>query len=281
DHDHTNMIGVASIASPSLNGLPLGPFTVRVYGVTCVLGLLTAMTITARRWRRVGGDAELVREATLWGFPAGLLGARLYHVVTSWNEVPHHWWGPFAIWQGGLGIWGGIACGFLAGWIVVRRRGASTALFADALVPAVLVGQSIGRVGNYFNQELFGAPSTLPWALRVAPADRPPGYERYATFHPTFLYEIVWNLLLAGLLVWLRSRGRVRPWGLLALYVAGYSLGRVWEELLRIDPSRYLLGMRLNFWVACALCLVGSVWFAYTQDLARRLAVRMRAPAAP
>jgi len=270
----------ASIPSPPLNGLHLGPFTLHAYGLMYVLALLAAVAIATRRWARAGGDPALVREVALWGFPAGIVGGRLYHDVTSWNEIPHHWWGPFAIWQGGMGIWGGIALGTLAGLLVLRRRGADVPRFMDAAAPALLVAQAIGRIGNWFNQELFGGPTSLPWALRIDRAHRPAAYARYATFQPTFLYELVWNLSLAGVLVWLGSRRRVRAPGLFALYVAGYSLGRVGEELLRVDPAHRVLGMRLNFWVACALCLAGLVWFAHTQGWLARLRRRGTRPAA-
>jgi prolipoprotein diacylglyceryl transferase len=190
----------------------------------------------------------------------------LYFLATSWNEVPKHWWGPFAIWDGGLGIWGGIALGTLVGLLVLRRRGANLPLFMDAGAPALLVAQAIGRIGNYFNQELFGGPTTLPWALRISVEHRPVGYRHgYATFQPTFLYEMIWNLLLACFLIWLGSTRKIKPPGLFALYVAGYSGFRIWEETLRIDPSKYLFGLRLNLYVASAMCLIGICWFAWSQ----------------
>ncbi len=271
---------LASIPSPSFNGVHLGPLTIHVYGLMYVLALVAAVAIATRRWERLGGDRALVHEVALWGFPAGLIGGRLYHLATSWNEVPHTWWGPLAVWKGGLGIWGGIAAGTLAGLLVLRRRRADVPRFMDAAAPALLVAQAIGRIGNYFNQELFGGPSSLPWALRIDPVHRPAGYAQYATFHPTFLYELVWNLALAGLLVRLGNRRRVRAPGLFALYVAGYSLGRIGEELLRVDPAHHLLGMRLNFWVATALFLAGVAWFAHTQGWLGRLARRGGRPAA-
>jgi prolipoprotein diacylglyceryl transferase len=227
--------------------------------------VLAAVTIATRRWERAGGDRALVQEVALWGFLGGLIGGRLYFLLTSWNEVPDHWWGPVAVWDGGLGIWGGIALGSLSGIWVLRRRGVDVARFMDAAAPALLVAQAIGRVGNWFNQELFGGPSTLPWALRIDPAHRPDGYAKYATFHPTFLYELIWNLVLAGLLVWLGNHRRIRPPGLFALYVAGYSLGRIGEELLRVDPAHHVLGLRLNFFVASTLFVAGLTWFASVQ----------------
>ena len=240
------------------------------YGLAYVVALAAAVAITTRRWERVGGDRDLVYEVALWGFPAGLIGGRLYFLATSWNQVPAHWWGPLAVWDGGLGIWGGIACGTLAGLWVLRRRGAEIPRFLDAAAPALLVAQAIGRVGNYFNQELFGGPTGLPWALQISPAHRPVGYEQFATFHPTFLYEIVWNLALAALLVWFGRSHRIRAPGLFALYVAGYSLGRIGEELLRVDPAHHILGLRLNLYVAAFLFVGAVMWFARIQGASLR-----------
>jgi prolipoprotein diacylglyceryl transferase len=259
------MLPVGSIPSPSSNGVQVGPFFFHAYGLMYVLAVLAAVAIATRRWKAQGGDPALVQEVALWGFPAGLIGGRIYFLVTSWNEVPDHWWGPFAIWHGGLGIWGGIAAGTLAGLWVLRRRGADIPAFLDAAAPGLLVAQSIGRVGNYFNQELFGGPTNLPWAIQIDPAHRPPGYLADPTFHPTFLYEIIWNLALAAFLVWLGHHRRVRAPGLFALYVAGYSIGRIGEELLRVDPAHHIFGLRLNFFVATALAVTGLVWFARTQ----------------
>jgi prolipoprotein diacylglyceryl transferase len=253
------------LSSPPSNGFYIGPLFVHAYGLAYIVAVLAAVFITARRWEALGGRRELVYEVAQWGFPAGLIGGRLYFLATSWNEVPPHWWGPFAIWKGGLGIWGGIVCGTAAGIWVLRRRGANVAAFMDAAAPALLVAQSIGRIGNYFNQELFGGPTTLPWGLEISPAHRPAGYLHFATFQPTFLYEIIWNLLLAAGLVWLGHHRRIRAPGLFALYVTGYSAFRIFEELLRVDPAHHILGMRLNFWVACLLTVAGLLWFIHTQ----------------
>jgi prolipoprotein diacylglyceryl transferase len=256
---------IASIPSPSSNGFHIGPLDIRYYGLLYVVAVAAAVAITVRRWEAAGGDRRLVYEVAAWGFPAGIVGGRLYFDVTSSNLVPDHWWGPFAVWQGGLGIWGGIAAGTLAGLVVLRRRGADIPRFLDAAAPALLVAQAIGRVGNYFNQELFGGPTSLPWGLEIAPAHRPPGYEGFATFQPTFLYELIWNLGLAAFLVWLGRARRIRPPGLFALYVTGYSAFRIFEELLRVDPAHHILGLRLNFFVACALTVAGAAWFVATQ----------------
>jgi prolipoprotein diacylglyceryl transferase len=256
---------LASIPSPSANGFHVGPLFIHAYGLAYVVAVTVAVMITRIRWEARGGDRELVYDVALWGFPAGLLGGRLYFLATSWNQVPPHWWGVFAIWKGGLGIWGGITLGTLVGLWRIKRSGSSMALFMDAGAPALLVAQAIGRIGNYFNQELFGGPTTLPWALQISPPHRPPGYLQYATFQPTFLYELIFNLALAAFLAWLGRRGRIRPPGLFALYVAGYSGFRIWEETLRIDPSKYLFGLRLNLYVASVLTLIGLIWFVWTQ----------------
>ncbi len=255
----------AFIPSPSSNGFHVGPLFIHAYGLAYVFAVIAAVAITSRRWEAAGGQRELVHEVALWGFPAGVIGGRLYFIATSWNEVPPYWWGPFAVWKGGLGIWGGIAAGTLAGLWVLRRRGANIPVFLDAAAPALLVAQSFGRIGNYFNQELFGGPTTLPWGLEISPEHRPAGYAQYATFHPTFLYEIIWNLLLAAALVWLGHHRRIRAPGLFALYVAGYSGFRIFEELLRVDPAHHIFGLRVNFYVASILCVAGLLWFRRIQ----------------
>jgi prolipoprotein diacylglyceryl transferase len=256
---------VSFIPSPSGNGFHIGPVFIHAYGLAYVVAVTAAIIITRRRWEAVGGDPDLVYDVAIWGFPAGIIGGRLYFLATSWNQVPPHWWGPLAIWKGGLGIWGGITLGVIVGLWRVRRAGASIPLFMDAGAPSLLVAQAIGRIGNYFNQELFGGPTTLPWGLEISPPHRPAGYLQYATFQPTFLYEIIWNLGLAAFLVWLGHHRKIRPPGLFALYVTGYSAFRIFEESLRIDPSHYLFGLRLNLYVASILTLVGAAWFRQTQ----------------
>jgi prolipoprotein diacylglyceryl transferase len=264
---------LAFIPSPPDNGFYLGPLFVHAYGLAYVVAITAAVAITMRRWAARGEQPDLVYEVAFVGVPAGIIGGRLYFIVTSWSEVPPHWWGPFAVWDGGLGIWGGIAGGTLAGLWMLRRRGANIPAFMDAAAPALLVAQAIGRVGNYFNQELFGGPTTLPWGLEISPAHRPVGYTQYATFHPTFLYELIWNLLLAAALVWLGHHRKIRAPGLFALYVAGYSFARIGEELLRVDPAHHIFGLRLNFYVASILCLAGIAWFIRIQRAGAKSAV--------
>jgi prolipoprotein diacylglyceryl transferase len=255
------------IPSPSSNGIHLGPLFLHLYGVMYVFAVAAVVLMTRYRWRKAGGDPDLPYQTAIWAFPAGLIGGRIYFLITTPSQVPDHWWGPFAIWQGGLGIWGGIAGGAAVGIWYIRRRLSKQDVwrFADIVAPGLLVAQSIGRLGNYFNQELFGKPSTLPWALKISPSHRPPHYLQYATFQPTFLYEIIWNLSLAGFLVWLTGRRKVRAPGIFALYVAGYSAFRLFEENLRIDYSVHILGMRLNFWIALLLFLAGMAAFVAIQ----------------
>jgi prolipoprotein diacylglyceryl transferase len=261
---------VGSIPSPSSNGFNVGPLFVHFYGLFYVIGISICVLVVRRLWRARGGDPELVLTVALWGVPAGIIGGRLYHDITSWNEVPHNWWGWIAVWQGGLGIWGGIVCGVAGGMIPLYRARVNIPSFLDAAAPGILVAQAIGRLGNYFNQELFGGPTNLAWGLQIDPSHRPAHYLAYATFQPTFLYELIWDLALAGALAWLGLRGKVRPPGIFALYVTGYSAFRIFEETLRIDPAKHFLGERLNFWVACALTLGGALWFLASQRPPRR-----------
>jgi prolipoprotein diacylglyceryl transferase len=253
------------LPSPSINGFHLGPAFVHFYGLMYVVGIVLAIAITQRRVRAAGGNPALVADLATWSVPAGIVGGRIYFDITTPADIPHHWWGVFAVWSGGLGIWGGIAAGALVGAWRVRRSGGSVAMFMDAVAPALLVAQAIGRIGNYFNQELFGKPSGLPWALQISLLNRPAGYKQFSTFQPTFLYELIFDLALAAALVWLGHRRGIRPPGLFALYVTGYSAFRIFEESLRIDSSQHFLGLRLNFYVAAVLTLVGVGWFVVTQ----------------
>jgi prolipoprotein diacylglyceryl transferase len=259
------------IPSPPVSGVHLGPLYVHFYGLMYVVGITLAVWITARRWVAAGGDRELVYDVVLWAVPAGIVGARIYFdVTTPFDITPHTWWGPLAVWTGGLGVWGGIAAGALVGAWRVRRSGASVGLFMNAAAPALLVAQAIGRIGNYFNQELFGKPSSLPWAVEISPAARlaagiPAADLKYATFQPSFLYELVFDLAWAAALIWLGRHRRIRPQGLFALYVAGYSGYRIFEETIRIDSSAHVLGLRLNFFIAVTMTVVGLAWFVMAQ----------------
>ena len=256
-----------SIPSPSSSTVDIGPLSIHFYGLTLLVAIAAAVAITGWRWTRRGGDWDLIFRVAVWGVAFGIIGARLYHVITSWGELPDEWWGPFAIWKGGLGVWGGIGLGCIVGAIVAHRSGASVAKLADCVAPGLLVAQGIGRFGNWWNQELFGKPTDLPWGLEIDPANRPIDYIDQATFHPTFLYEALWCFAAAGLLLaieW-RFRGRIRPGNLFALYVLVYSVGRLWIETLRIDPSHEIGGIRLNVFVAAAAVVLSAVFFVVWQ----------------
>ncbi len=195
--------------------------------------------------------------------------------------MPDTWWGPFAIWKGGLGVWGGIALGCLVGGLIAKRAGADVWLLADCLAPGLLVAQAVGRIGNWWNQELYGKATDLPWALEIDQAHRPNPFFALSgpTYHPTFLYELLWDLLAAALLVFIvERRFRPRPPGLFALYIALYSFGRFWIELLRVDPANHILGYRVNTWVSGLVCIAGVVWFVLSQ---RRREGDERVPRAP
>jgi prolipoprotein diacylglyceryl transferase len=262
---------MAFIPSPPASGFQAGPLDVHLYGLMYVVGITLAVIITMRRWRAAGGEPGLVTDVALWAVPAGIIGGRIYFDLTTPFDMPRHWWGPFAVWDGGLGVWGGILAGVLVGIWRVHRAGADWRLMADAAAPALLVAQAVGRVGNYFNQELYGRPTHLPWALEIAPAHRVAGYARYATFQPSFLYELVFDLALAAALVWLGRHRDIRPPGLLALYVTGYSAYRIFEETIRIDSSAHFLGLRLNLYIAVAGTLAGAAWFTAIQRRRPRL----------
>jgi prolipoprotein diacylglyceryl transferase len=257
------------IPSPPVSGFHLGPAYVHFYGLMYVIGITLAILITQRRWKAYGGNPGLVGDVAIWAVPAGIIGGRIYFDLTTPKYIPHHWWGFLAVWGGGLGIWGGIALAAVVGSWRVHRSGASVRLFMDAVAPALLVAQAIGRVGNYFNQELFGGPTSVPWGLHIDPSFRPAGYTQFTTFQPTFLYELIFDLAWAAILVWLGHHRGIKPPGLFALYVAGYSAFRIFEEALRVDPSQHFLGLRLNMYVAIGLTVVGAAWFIRAQRTGR------------
>jgi len=259
------MNSVASFPSPSSGTLDAGPLTIHMYGLMLLLGIAACIWLTGVRWTRRGGDWDLIFRVAVWGVGAGIAGARLYHVATSWEELPDEWWGVFAVWEGGLGIWGGIAAGVIVGSIIAHRAGASALALLDAAAPGLLVAQAIGRVGNWWNQELFGEPTDLPWGLEIDAVRRPDDYLLSETFHPTFLYEGLWNLFAAGLLLVLDRRFRFRPPALFALYVILYTAFRFYLETLRVDPSKELLGLRVNAWVALVVFVAALAFFIWWQ----------------
>lgn len=229
---------LASIPSPSSNAIHLGPFQLRAYGLAIAVGVIVAVLFAQRRWAARGGDPADLSYLATWSIVAGLSGARAYHVLTDHQRFEGRWLHAFALWEGGLGIPGGLLAGVVTGVVLARRRGLPAAELLDVVAPAIPFAQAIGRLGNWFNQELFGRPSGLPWAVRIDAEHRPSGYEHIATYHPAFLYEAVWNLALAtALLLWERRRPHDRPGRLFALYVAGYGLGRLLVESLRISTQ--------------------------------------------
>jgi len=264
-----------SIPSPHTGVVHVGPLQLHMYGLTLLVAILACIWLTGRRWTALGGDWDLVTRVAVWGVGFGVLGARLYHDITSWSEVPSpKWQGIWEVWKGGLGIWGGILLGTLAGAVVIRRAGASVPLFLDAAAPGLLLAQGIGRIGNWWNQELFGKPTSLPWGLEISPEHRPFAYLQNPTFHPTFLYELIWDLIGVLVLLWIARRFTIRPPGLFALYIAWYTFGRFFEELLRIDPSHHIAGLRLNAWVSVILFVASVVYFVLHQRRARGRGVR-------
>ena len=266
---------LASIPSPSRSNIAIGPLTLHLYGLCIALGVIAAVVISSRRWEARGGNPDDIATIALWAVPAGVIGARAYHVATDWKTYEGHWVDALKITQGGLGIPGGILFGVIAGLIVVKVKKLPALDLLDVVAPALPVAQAIGRLGNWFNQELYGRPTKLPWGLEI---DRPrAGYEQFATFHPTFLYEAVWNIALAGFLVLLDRKKVLRRGELFGIYVLGYSIGRFLVELLRIDNASLVLGIRVNIWTSL---VVGGVTLAIlvAGRLRRRGAVAAPAP---
>src|SRR5436309_6670650 len=190
-----------------------------MYGLMLLLAIVACIALTGVRWTRLGGDWDLVMRVAVWGVAAGVIGARAYHDVTSWDEVPSpKWKGIFEVWQGGLGVWGGILLGTLVGAVIIRRSGANVKLFLDAAAPGLLLAQGIGRIGNWWNQELYGKPTDLPWGLEIDSSHYPSNqtYPEGTTFHPTFLYELIWDVVVVAVLLWVGRRFRIRPPALFA-----------------------------------------------------------------
>jgi prolipoprotein diacylglyceryl transferase len=273
------------IPSPPINSFHIGPLDIHFYALGYIVGIFFAIWITRSRWRRAGGDPDLINDIALWVVPAGIIGGRIYFDITTPMDIPHVWYGVFAVWTGGLGIWGGVALAAVVGGWRLKRLGITAGAMANAMAPALLVAQGIGRIGNYFNKELFGKPSTLPWAVKIPYQYRvaggiPAKDLHFSTFQPSFLYELIFDLLYAAFLVWLSHRVKFKPWALFALYVAGYSGYRIFEETIRIDSSEYILGMRLNFWVALFGTVAGLIWFLIAQTRPDK-PVSVRPPAPP
>jgi len=244
------------IPSPSRGVVHIGPIPLRAYALCILAGVFAAIALARRRWVARGGAEHTIADLAVWTVPAGLVGARLYHVATDYQLYTHDPLGAFKVWDGGLGIWGGVAGGMLAGLWLAHRWHLDFAALLDTVAPALPLAQAIGRLGNWFNQELFGRPTTLPWGLRIDVANRPAGYTQYSTFHPTFLYELLWNLVVVAIVLAVERRYRLKPGRLFAVYVAAYTFGRFWTESLRIDPAHRIGGLRLNDWTSVAVFVV-------------------------
>ena len=255
---------LAYIPSPSQGVWHLGPLPIRAYALCILAGVAMAIFVGNRRWLARGGRPGTMGDIAVWAIPFGLVGARLYNVVTDpelYFGSGRDPWDAFKVWNGGLGVWGAVAVGALGGYIACRRRGISFLAIADAAAPGIVLAQAIGRWGNYFNQELYGKPSTLPWALEISPAHRETSMLDKATYQPTFLYESIWDLGVAGLVIWAERRFSL-GWGrAFALYVMAYTVGRGWIEYLRVDTANHILGVRLNVFTAVVVFLLALVFF--------------------
>jgi prolipoprotein diacylglyceryl transferase len=249
------------IPSPSKGILHLGPLPLHAYGLCLALGVLVAVAIAERRWEARGGRAGTIGEIGVSVVVSGVIGARVYHLFTGYDWDAGGLSGTFKIWKGGLSIWGAVAGGALAVVIIAHRRKLPTLLLLDAIGPAVVMAQAIGRFGNYFNQELFGRPTRLPWGLEIDLQHRPAQYVRFETFHPTFLYESLWCLAIFGLIIWAEHRFKLATGQSFALYVTLYTFGRFFFELMRSDPASEVFGVRFNALLSAVLCVLGAVWF--------------------
>jgi prolipoprotein diacylglyceryl transferase len=254
----------AFIPSPGWSVWHIGPLAVHAYALCILVGIFVAIWITEKRWVARGGTQGQIGDVALWAVPAGIIGARIYHVMTDWPT----YFGPgglgfvasLKVWQGGLGIWGAVLGGAIGAWYACRRYGILLPPLGDALAPGLAVAQAIGRWGNWFNQELFGRPTTVPWGLQIDPENRPFGYEQYATFHPTFLYESLWCLGVAAVVVWADRRFRMGHGRVFALYVALYTVGRLFWELLRIDDATLIFGVRVNVFTSVLVGLGAVIY---------------------
>ena len=272
---------LAYIPSPTISQFSIGPVTIHIYALCILMGIVLAVWITTTRWKKLGGNFDQVLDITLVSVPAGIIGARLYHIITT----PERFFGPdgdwaemFRIWNGGLGIWGGVLFGALAAWAWCRHKHYPMALLADAIAPGLLVAQAVGRLGNWFNQELYGAPTTLPWGLKLNMEGTAIGHSEQCydgatcpsgtLFHPTFLYEMIWNLIGAAIIVYIGSKA-MKKLKAGSVYIMWYTLGRTWIESLRIDYAHEFLGVRINVWVSMAVFVLGAVSFIVVQQMGK------------
>ncbi|MEV0430333.1 prolipoprotein diacylglyceryl transferase [Micromonospora sp. NPDC050495] len=288
------MTPLAALPSPSTAVWQLGPVPVRAYALCIILGIVVACVVTEYRLRRRGVAPGAVLDIAVWAVPAGIIGARIYHVITS----PEKYFGAhgeplkaFAIWEGGLGIWGAVAGGAIGAWIAARQLGIPLSVVADALAPGMPLAQAVGRLGNWFNNELYGGRTSLPWGLEVHVMDPDnPGHAlrdqagnpvlQPGLYHPTFLYEALWNVGVAVLVFALDRKLRLGRGRAFALYVMGYTAGRFWIELMRTDEANHILGLRLNVWTAVLVFLGALVYFVRVRG-PREYLIPIGGPAAP
>ena len=250
-----------SIPSPPISGWQIGPFFLHIYALCLITGMIAAWTLGSRRWQARGGSVEQFETIVLVAIPVGIVGARIYHVLTHLGDYfapgidP---WSALRIWEGGIAIYGAIGAGALGAWLMCRRAGVRFSSLADALAPGIVIGQALGRFGNWFNQELYGLPTDLPWGLEIDAAHRVAGYQQYSTFHPTFAYESLWNVIVAVALLWADRRFRLGRGKVFALYIALYGFGRFFTEGIRLDYSYDTFGpIRFNQAVAALICIFG------------------------
>lgn len=261
----------ASIPSPETGVWNLGPIPLRAYALLIILGIVVAVWLGNKRYIARGGAPGTILDIAIWAVPFGIVGGRIYHVLSDWQL----YFGPggsglsgaIRIWDGGLGIWGAVAFGALGAWIGARRVGVALPPVGDAIAPGIALAQAIGRWGNYFNQELFGAPTDLPWGLEIALEKRPSGFEEFATFHPTFLYESLWLVGVALIVIWADRRFTMGHGRAFALYVLLYTVGRLWIEALRIDSANEILGLRLNIWTSIVVGLGALIYIIISARL--------------
>jgi prolipoprotein diacylglyceryl transferase len=265
---------LAYIPSPAQGVWHLGPVPLRAYALCIIVGIVAALVIGDRRWVARGGEPGVIYDIALWAVPFGLVGGRLYHVITDWKTYFGHDGAGFGaalrIWDGGLGIWGAVALGGVGAWIGCRSRGIPLPAFADAIAPGIVLAQAIGRLGNYFNQELYGRPTTLPWGLEIYERRNSAGAldslngvstgQLVDVVHPTFLYELLWNVLVFAVLIWVDRRFKIGHGRLFALYVAGYCVGRFWVELMRSDLATHIAGIRINTFTSTFVFIAAVVY---------------------
>jgi prolipoprotein diacylglyceryl transferase len=289
---------LANIPSPDRGVWEIGPIPIRAYALCIIAGIILAIVWGERRWVARGGVSGTVMDIAVFAVPFGLVGGRLYHVATDWHRYFGEGRNPLdalRIWDGGLGIWGAIALGAVGAWIGCRVKGVPLPAYADAIAPGIVTAQALGRVGNYFNQELYGGPTDLPWGLELYRRVNEQGAEDNlngvavnhipidgSPVHPTFLYELIWNLLVAALIVWVDRKYRLGHGRAFAVYVMGYTVGRTWIELMRTDDATHVFGVRINVWVSILVFLGAAVYFVLAKSRGEREdPASLRGPDAP